>query len=215
MNMIMIDGRIRDIDVLFFGSLPPPHFSGTMNKIYLDHNLYYIENFINKEDTEKIKSIIYNINDWINSGNFYITETEEISEILKKYKESLEDIINTEKSSIVFNTKIHKMSQSLNEWAMNPHWDKNYSGSSKNLLHDTPSNLFISHGYILYLNDDFEGGEVVYTLKDIRLKPKPGMLLVHPSTEEYTHGVSKIIKGDRYTITGFAYDKKFLMQVMV
>jgi len=26
MNMTMIGGGIKDIDVLFFGSLPPPHF---------------------------------------------------------------------------------------------------------------------------------------------------------------------------------------------
>jgi hypothetical protein len=186
-----------------------------MNKIYLDDNLYYVENFINKEDILLINNILSERKIWVASGNFHIAEIQEISDILQKYKFSLEDTVNTNDSSIVFNTKIHKMSKSLNTWSMEPHWDKNYSKNSKNLIHDTPSNLFISHGYIIYLNDNYGGGEIVYTLKNISIKPKSGMLLVHPSTHEYTHGVSRVIEGDRYTVTGFAYSKKFLMQVMV
>ena len=67
-----------------------------------------------------------------------------------------------------------------------------------------------SFGGVIYLNSDFSGGEIYYPRLGISVSPKPGMVVLHPADWEYTHGVSKIIQGKRYTIsTFFTYYKDY------
>lgn len=60
-----------------------------------------------------------------------------------------------------------------------------------------------SFGGVIYLNSDFEGGKIYYPRLGIEVTPKPGMVVLHPADWKYTHGVSKITKGKRYTISTF------------
>jgi predicted 2-oxoglutarate/Fe(II)-dependent dioxygenase YbiX len=65
----------------------------------------------------------------------------------------------------------------------------------------------------MYLNDDYEGGEISFKINDEYLdyKPKAGDVLVFPSghpnflceNDTYLHGVKKIYKEDRYLIRCF------------
>jgi predicted 2-oxoglutarate/Fe(II)-dependent dioxygenase YbiX len=55
--------------------------------------------------------------------------------------------------------------------------------------------------FILYLNDDFEGGETVFENETI-IKPKKGRLLVF-SNGIFLHKVNLITKGERYVIAGW------------
>jgi hypothetical protein len=41
---------------------------------------------------------------------------------------------------------------------------------------------------------------------DIVFKPKAGMIIVYPGTEEYSHRVLQVKEKTRYFITAFAYD---------
>lgn len=58
-------------------------------------------------------------------------------------------------------------------------------------------------GAIIYLNNDFTGGELHYPNLNISVKPEPGMLAVHPGTLEFLHGVRPVIGNTRYTLTSF------------
>jgi hypothetical protein len=51
---------------------------------------------------------------------------------------------------------------------------------------------------IVYLNDDYEGGEIYFKFLDTEIKPKKNSLLMFPCNWEYFHGVHKV-KGDRYS----------------
>lgn len=68
------------------------------------------------------------------------------------------------------------------------------------------TNNDIVHGFVIYLNDDYEGGEIYYPEKGISIKPKKYSLVVHPGNEEYKHGVSKITRGHRYALTMFVHE---------
>lgn len=59
----------------------------------------------------------------------------------------------------------------------------------------------IKYGVVLYLNDNFNGGELYYPDLDIIVKPEKGMLVYHLGDQE--HEVLKVISGDRYTLTSF------------
>jgi len=50
---------------------------------------------------------------------------------------------------------------------------------------------------ILFLNDDFEGGEFIFPKYRIRIRPEPGLLVAFPSTHHYLHGVEPVTSGDR------------------
>ena len=63
----------------------------------------------------------------------------------------------------------------------------------------------------LYLNDDFEGGDLLFKNKpDIMIKPKAGMLVNIPITKEFTHKVTPVISGIRHTLYGVCYDSSFV-----
>lgn len=53
-------------------------------------------------------------------------------------------------------------------------------------------------GTVIYPNDDYLGGELVYPQYNFQYKPKAGTMVMH---EGYTrHGVKKVISGDRFCI---------------
>jgi hypothetical protein len=70
----------------------------------------------------------------------------------------------------------------------------------------THGNGDISHGFVLYLNDEYSGGEIYYPNLNIEIKSLAGSLVVHPSDVLHTHGVRKVSRGSRYTMTMFAKD---------
>ena len=58
-------------------------------------------------------------------------------------------------------------------------------------------------GSIIYLNDDYEGGQTYYPNYKISITPQAGKLAVHPGDPDHLHGVTKIEGGMRYTIASF------------
>ena len=66
---------------------------------------------------------------------------------------------------------------------------------------------FMTGAFSLYLNDDFEGGELKFLYKpNIVIKPEPGLLVNVPLSKEFTHKVSFVRGGDRHTIYGNCWD---------
>jgi len=53
---------------------------------------------------------------------------------------------------------------------------------------------------VLYLNDDYEGGETFFPYLDVKIKPEKGKLLLFPSNIGYIHGVNKVSGKTRYTM---------------
>jgi hypothetical protein len=73
--------------------------------------------------------------------------------------------------------------------------------------HTDPS---IQYAVIIYLNNDYLGGNIFFSNKNLELKPKPGSLLIFPGTEEFNHGVRHVEKGPtRYVLVGFIKEKIF------
>jgi hypothetical protein len=57
---------------------------------------------------------------------------------------------------------------------------------------------------LLYLNDDYEGGEIYFPQHDyFEYKPKPGSIVILEGNIDYMHGVKKVSTGTRYTVTNF------------
>jgi len=73
--------------------------------------------------------------------------------------------------------------------------------------HTDPS---IQYATILYLNDDYVDGELVFKKNNLAVKPRPGSLVIFPGNDEFEHGVNFVGKGPiRYVLVGFIKIKDF------
>ena len=64
-------------------------------------------------------------------------------------------------------------------------------------VHDHEVRKHIVYNSLLYLNDNFEGGETI--VNKVKIKPKKGLMILF-SGNNIKHGVNTIKKGERYTI---------------
>jgi hypothetical protein len=115
-----------------------------------------------------------------------------------KYQESVEK---------VFNTKVKANTSHAQKWDVGgfaaPHSD--------NSDHEGKPNAFEINKYvgILYLNNDYEGGELYFCDKNnnmepyLSFKPNAYSYYVFPGGVENIHGVTEITKGTRYTMVSF------------
>jgi hypothetical protein len=94
----------------------------------------------------------------------------------------------------------------------------------------------LKYSIVLYLNEDYEGGEISFAIRDYDLrdpkysemkpledvhdprnkdridfwlKPKPGSALIFPSTHPFMHRVHEMKKGDKYIFPGFVFIDDF------
>lgn len=68
--------------------------------------------------------------------------------------------------------------------------------------------MLIEYAANIYLNDNYEGGELIFNNLRYSLKPKAGQLILFPSGIEYKHEVSQITDGDRYSVVAFLTTEK-------
>jgi hypothetical protein len=80
---------------------------------------------------------------------------------------------------------------------MRPHADNaNADGSEHKLAHRAMSG-------IVYLNDDYDGGEFYFTGLDIAVKPRRGMFLAITGGFHHEHAVLRVDSGTRLTMPSF------------
>lgn len=56
---------------------------------------------------------------------------------------------------------------------------------------------------IYYINDDYEGGELLFPRFGITYKPKANQAIFFPSTYVYNHSVNPVISGTRYAVVSW------------
>lgn len=78
------------------------------------------------------------------------------------------------------------------------HYDAHYDGGTGSARSVSP---------ILYLNDDYEGGEIEFVNFGIKIKPKAGSLLVFPSSYPYRHIAHPVTNGTKYAIVTWLHDR--------
>ena len=61
---------------------------------------------------------------------------------------------------------------------------------------------------LVYLNDDYEGGELEFTKLQLTIKPKKGMLITFPSYEDFEHKVHPVTNGVRYNLVSWINTEK-------
>ena len=67
----------------------------------------------------------------------------------------------------------------------------------------SPHSISESISAVLYLNDDYIGGELNFPNHDIKIKPSSGSIVIFPSTLPFLHESLKIISGIKYISPAF------------
>lgn len=102
----------------------------------------------------------------------------------------------------VYNKKVTPSSIHAQKWEVgssaNPHSDNSdFEGN--------PTEGFDNLKYvgILYLNDDYEGGDLFFPEHSISIHPNAGSMYIFSGGVENIHGVTEITSGTRYSIVSF------------
>jgi len=110
----------------------------------------------------------------------------------EKFKEAIE---------VVFDREVKANTSHAQKWDVggfaSPHSD--------NSDFDGKPNAFEINKYvgILYLNDNYEGGELYFPEHEIEFKPAAYSYICFPGGVENIHGVKEITEGTRYTMVSF------------
>ena len=78
-------------------------------------------------------------------------------------------------------------------------------GQHFQVIHCERAGLGILHrlfAFMTYLNDVEEGGTTYFDNYNLEIQPKKGLTLIWPAEWTHTHRGNKVIKGNKYMITG-------------
>lgn len=67
---------------------------------------------------------------------------------------------------------------------------RQYEGSDLKVHVDNHVDPYVAYAAVVYLNDDYVYGEVIFPEQGLELKPKPGTMLMFSSGETHPHGVN-------------------------
>lgn len=184
----------------------------SLGAIFLEENIFYIPNFFNEELLARIKKEIDEEKDWaftekengrLFTDMFVIKDSKTIEDIDTQYKKfsawpSFAKYDNFTMQDVKWVKKRGTSSIPM----MGPHWDGDpgpkYMDPKMMGTMRIPNR--VKWASVVYLNDDFEGGELNYLHLGIQFKPMAGAIICHQGDDpKYRHSVNHIV-GERYNL---------------
>lgn len=132
----------------------------------------------------------------IKSTSEYITSTliSSMAEAAKKYAE----IYNIDGDLLEF--ALNALNMPGTKYGINKYYEDMYMGPHVDW---NEQNFDITYTIVVYLNDDYDGGELFFVEPDInvKIKPKKGSIVMFPSVLPYLHQSCEITRGRKMLIT--------------
>lgn len=190
-----------------------------MEKIIIDKNIVIFKDVISEEEAEYLLNIAKSsqISDWQVYGNKYVKDDDPPA--IKYWQNNvlkIDDIPNLSEKHMPFLLNLSKKLSKIVEDHLNINFkDQNLQPDDYSIIikfekghfmkehHDGGTENIIKYGTVLYLNDDFVGGETYYTGAGKEIKPIARSLILHPGNYLYRHGVREVTSGIRYILTSF------------
>lgn len=158
-------------------------------------NIKIINNFISDAECHLLLDFVSKFGkaqefpvQWDNDFNVTVTrKTYTNLGVALKYVPLVQDVLEKE-----YGFKLNNKSVSFARWD---------AGDSLDLHVDDLGPTNYNHmATLIYLNDDYEGGEIVFPTHNFSYRPKMGDLIMFPGNMHYAHEVKKIISGVRFSI---------------
>jgi hypothetical protein len=183
-------------------------------------NIRVFKNFIEEEDRKKILEYCESYNGAKTGNIFYtIPQSEELIDLHIKYTVKMFDNLSEyydDKSKVRYPDFFDESGKFKNEYRtylsgilahpigsfMYPHVD--IVGYIQKEDENVPDHLSKWSGHlssVIYLNDNYEGGELYFKDHDISIKPEAGDYITFPGNRHYQHGVKEVSGAVRYTLS--------------
>ena len=98
---------------------------------------------------------------------------------------------------------------------LNEHYD-NYEPDGTEFIPSNHDNEIINklgfesdYSGLLYLNDEYTGGEIVFPNHGLTLKPKTGTLIFFAGSMDFPHSVNEVLSGNRYNLVSFFWPTEY------
>lgn len=185
-------------------SITPSGFFGQSSDMILK-----VPNIVSSEEIDLILNTARKENVWIKNlndalWNNRITDYDILqNEYIKTYRLLL-TIQQRVKKEIekFYKVKAVTIGRSLARWTVgdsqSPHADKESIDGTEKVY-----NGQYDIGCVVYLNNNYSGGELYFPQHDIEFKPEVGTAYAFPGDRYFLHGVREITEGVRYTIPIF------------
>jgi predicted 2-oxoglutarate/Fe(II)-dependent dioxygenase YbiX len=159
-----------------------------------------VSDFLKTLNMEKILDFIKNTNTGENKQVFLNSSipNKDIRDIVETINKFVENICKTQYAQLV------ESEFNLTTWIREPELIKWTSGTSLPAHIDGPSKIekpMTTIGALIYLNDEYTGGELYFPEYDVLIKPKFGDLVIFPC--HFLHEVKTVLDGERYTLPLF------------
>lgn len=186
-------------------------------------NIVYIEDFIDKEDLNKI---INYLNQHENNDEFMGGKDLKDSQI-KKENPGVGNLLDKYENKVyqeAYKLFTERHGVPINRIPVNStHCVKWIPGMNSKLHCDcekpdgTPALTADFYKYnvsvLMYPNDNYTGGEITFPDYDLIFKPKAGSMIIFPGNGAYKHTVERVKTGTRYTMPSwYSFDVKSLDQ---
>ena len=191
------------------------------NKVYIDPNVYYVDNFLSQEEIDRILGSTF---EWVQTnedGNGAGPYNEEDLLTLREdgVARRFTGMIRSEEQfwwDVVVKRLRDLLDNDMQKYNAVPYITKYLPEGGWGLYYHYenhpdcgPVGKYTTQGFTLGLNDGWTGGEVDFKFKPISFTVKPGTILVFPASEEYTHAVNAIRGGERLVHSAFVYSNDF------
>jgi hypothetical protein len=193
----------------FFGNSPEK--IGTLENFLTQEELLALNDFIRNNENWDVTQTHYNDDGTVIYDSGYwdgrVATYPTINQTSPETVQTIRSIVKRLKIEIdnFFNVDAYPTSPALVRWLPGnlqmPHADKElHEGDNAGKPNDFP---WYDIATIIYLNDDYEGGELYFPNQGIQFKPKPGGAYFFPGDMNYIHGITEITSGIRYTCPFF------------
>jgi hypothetical protein len=180
-----------------------------METVVFKHDIVGYKNFVPKEDLQKIIDYFESMGHLWNDVAFFesygmgIPTIDKLATNYGLAENYFGDIRNRYQSAVeeAHSRAVRPNTSHAQKWEVgayaNPHSD--------NSDRDGNPNAFEINKYvgILYLNENYEGGELYFPDHKISIRPEAGMFITFPGGHDNIHGVTEITQGTRYTMVSF------------
>lgn len=158
----------------------------------------YEKGFVQKSDIDKIYNYAKNSDDlFFNFGNSEKEFTFHIGDDIKKRDPDTLELIDYH-AKRVYDFVVNAYQQKFEDFDYSKTHIARFSegtGMHEHFDSSKPNDI----ATLIYINDNYSGGEIYFPEYDISIKPEAGDLLTFPDNPMFVHGVRPITSGIRYT----------------
>lgn len=198
-----------------------------------NENIKIIDDFMPKEDWQKFYDYFKSIENrqdkyrYFNYPNELLSQ--EMKDLVDKYtiilRNKVTELYNVEfqndRTASLFihpeGSELHPHSDTIEEYKSEINDVERYNETDKEYKVPTYEDLkdkfplkWSGHiSVLIYINDDYEGGEIYFPDRNIEIKPKANMFISFPGNTHYLHGVKTVKNNARFSLSLWTKFKDF------